>query len=264
MEATLQFIVQVFVYFVFFPGKRSTSPSVIFSIATSGMMITIAAAKALIPQRLQNSQKESLMTLFRKVAWVFYVNILLFVTLIIISTHSIAAFSLLFFGIKISAFSNAPSELEINISIAMQVFLMIYIICACLLIKFNCLRKFQQVEPKSLLISIAYFISAIVYGYYFIYVSKVLTSFKTGKYFEGIFVLSLYLCILCLIFFFGVATFSVEKFTDIWDIDKFNSKYVVSCPRLTSLIHFTLGVTASQLGLMMVLGSLNLKSFKKQ
>ena len=263
MEATLQFMVQIFVYFVLFPGKRNASPSVISSIASSGLMITIAAAKALIPQRSQNSQKESLMTLFRKVAWVLNVIILLFVTLITIVELSIASFSLLFFGIQISAFYNAPSELEINISIAMHVFLMIYIICAFLLIKFNCLRKFQQVEPKSLLISIAYFISAIVRGYYFIYVSKVLTSFKTGKYFSVIFDSSLYLCFLCLTFFFGVATFSIEKFTDIWDIDKFNSKYVISCPRLTSLIMFTLGVTASQLGLMMLLPSLFPELFPK-
>ena len=263
MEATLQLLVQTFVFFVFFPGKRSMSPSVLFSAATSFTMITIAAAKALIPQRLQNSPKESLMTLFRKVAWVITVNILLFATLTLIFELSIAALSVLFFGIKLPAFFNAPSELEINISIAMQVFLMIYIICACLLIKFNCLRKFQQVEPKSLLISIGYFISAIVRGYYLIYASKFLTSFKTGIYFSLICDSSFYLCFLCLTFFFGVATFSIEKFTDIWDIDKFNSKYVISCPRLTSLICFTLGVTASQLGIVMLLPSLFPELFPK-
>ena len=254
MEATLQLLVQVFVFFVLFSGKINPSPAVLFSIATS-VTITIAAAKALIPLRLQNSQKESFMTRRRKAAWVITLNILLFTTLIIIFELSIASLSVLFFGIEIPAFfNNSYSELEINIITAMHVFQMIYIICACLLIKFNCLRKFQQVEPKSFLISIGYFISDIVYAYCFIAASKAFTS-QTGDLFIVIFFWSLYLYFLCLTLFFGVATFSAEKFTDIWDVDKFNSKFVVSCPRLTSVILLTLRVTATQCGLMMLFPS---------
>ena len=263
MEATLQLMVQASVYFVLFPGKRNPSPSAFFSMATSSMMIIIAAAKALIPQRLQNSQKESLMTIFRKVTWVNNVNLLLFVTLMIIFQLSIASLSVLFFGIEISGYFNASSsELEINISIAMNVFPMIYIICACLLVKFNCFIKFRQIEPKSLLISVVYFMTASIYSYDFVY-TYVLFFFKEGRYATLIFLSSIYLCYLCLTFFFGVATFSVEKFTDIWDVDKFNSKHAISWPRLTGLICLTLDFIALQLLIIMLLYSFHVLAFDK-
>ena len=140
MEATLQLIVQSFVYTVLFKVKRRLAPSVLFSIATSSLMITVAATKALIPQRLQNGQKESLMQLIRKIFWVLKLNILIFVTLLMILQILIGALCALFFGLEYETpvFSKT-SELEINICIAMHVLVVIYIICACLLIKFNCL-----------------------------------------------------------------------------------------------------------------------------
>ena len=196
--------------------------------------------------------------LFTKIRWVFHLNIIIFVTVFITLGKMLGALCRLFVGMEISktVFSGEDrSELEINISLAMQGLIMIYIICACLLIKFNCLRKFQQIEPKSLLVSIGYFITSAIFGYYYTS-TGILYAFKTGDYFNVIFELSLYLCLLCLTLFFGVATFSVEKFTDIWDIDKFNSKHVVSCPRLTGLINFTLKFTCTQLGMMMLYPSL--------
>ena len=141
MESTLQLIVQNFIYMHLFSGKRSTNPSVFFSIATSSTMITIAATKALIPQRLQNNQKESLMTHFTKIRWVFHLNIIIFVTVFITLGKILGALCRLFVGMDISktVFSGEDrSELEINISLAMHCLIMIYIICACLLVKFNC------------------------------------------------------------------------------------------------------------------------------
>ena len=253
MEATLQLFFQSFIYGVLFKGKRRWPPSVFLSIVTSSLMITIATTKALIPKELPNGKKESLSQLIRKISWVLNLNILLFVTVFcMILTMFISALCTLFFGLEFETkvFSHT-SELEINVCIAMHVLIVIYIICACLLIKFNCLRKFQQIEPKSLLVSVGYFITSAIFGYYFTS-SGILYAFKTGDYFNVLFESSLYLCLLCLTLFFGAATFSVEKFTDIWDIDKFNSKHVVSCPRLTGLINFTLKFTCTQLGMMML------------
>ena len=192
------------------------------------------------------------MTHFTKIRWVFHLNIIIFVTVFITLGKMLGALCRLFVGMELSktVFScEDRSELEINISLAMHCLIMIYIICACLLVKFNCFIKFRQIEPKSLLISVVYFMTASIYSYDFVY-TYVLFFFKEGRYATLIFLSSIYLCYLCLTFFFGVATFSVEKFTDIWDVDKFNSKFVVSYPRLTSLIHLPLGFTAIQLGLM--------------
>ena len=248
-----------------FSGKRSTNPSVFFSIATSSTMITIAATKALIPQRLQNNQKESLMTLISKIRWVFHLNIILFVTVFITLGKMLGALCRLFVGMEISktVFSREDrSVLEINISLAMHGLIMIYIICACLLVKFNCFIKVRKIEPKSLLISVVYFMTASIYSYDFIY-TYVLFFFREGRYATLIFLSSIYLCYVCLTFFFGVAAFSVEKFTDIWDIDKFNSKHAVSWPRLTGLIRLTIDFTALQLLIIMLLYSFHVLAFDK-
>ena len=228
-------------------------------------MITIAATKALIPQRLQNNQKESLMTLITKIRWVFHLNIILFVTVFITLGKMLGALCRLFVGMEISKTvfsSDDRSELEINISLAMHGLIMIYIICACLLVKFNCLIKFRQIESKSLLISVVYFMTASIYSYDFVY-TYVVFFLKEGHYATLIFLSSIYLCYLFLTFFFGVATFSVEKFTDIWDIDKFNSKHAVSWHRLAGLIRLTLDFTALQLLIIMLLYSFHVLAFDK-